>query len=615
MILLFIIAVFIIAAIIAPRFIPDSKKRVRVYDEDKQREVIKEQVVSLRVFRVAARAFCIIIALICFIQTSAVWVGDDEVGHLRRIYWGKQMPPGRIIALPDENGPQARVLTAGFHFLPFIRVIHDLEMLPVMEVTEGHYGFLVAKDGKPMPEGQFIAPGWENKSDMIDALKFMGWTGDRDKYKGPTGVKGPQLTVLAPGKYRVNRYLFSGSEDKSTPVPAGHVAVIKSNVGEDYKGPPILPTDVEASDLSVPIVPRGYRGVWADVKTPGEYYINKKAYDVTLVDTRVQTWKYIGGYTRRIINLVIGDDGKITQEAETIPFPVPEDAADMAIMLRVEGWDVPQDSRVQVQVTPENAPFVVASVGGLEEVENKIITPNYRSIMRNAIAKDVTIEEPILDENDNQVIDEDTKKVKTHMVTRRRKVLDLLYQREELENIVAKQLIPAGAKAGLTVQWVRFGDPGVPPELLIPGKRRQLAKQLEATYAQEKLAQVARVESERERARADQQPVLMESEIGIKVAENKATQREKAGIGEKKFYTELSKGQQAQRDVLGAELTFQLAALKEVLGAAERNPDIVKMPNTIVQGDNTGLSGAAALLGRNNLNIGGLLNTSQAPKK
>jgi len=179
--------------------------------------------------------------------------------------------------------------------------------------------------------------------------------------------------------------------------------------------------------------------------------------------------------------------------------------------------------------------------------------------------------------------------------------LDLLYQREALENIVAEQLIPAGAKAGLTVQWVRFGDPGVPPELLIPGKRRQLAKQLEATYAQEKMAQVARVHSEKERARADQQPVLMESEIGIQVADNKAAARKKEGVGEKNYYTELAIGQSKQRDVLGPQLTYELALADKLLNAAIKNPGIVKVPTVLVQGDKGGLSAAAAVLGNSNL--------------
>jgi hypothetical protein len=611
MILLFSVIVFLILSFIVPRFIKDIVKKDEVWDDGKRKLV--ETITSLTWARVLSRAACLIIALLSFIFTSLVWVGDNEVGHLRRVYFGKQMQPGRIIAMPDEKGPQARVLTAGFQFLAGIRISHKVEMLPIMEVKEGRYGFLVAKDGAPMPKGQFIAPDWDSHDGMINALKFMGWTGDRDTYEGPVGIKGPQLTVLPPGKYRVNRYLFKGTDDASFPVPAGYVAVIKSNVGEDYAGVPILPTDVKESALSVPIVPKGFRGVWKDVKTPGEYYINMKAYDVTLVDTRVQTLKYLGGYTRRFINLTIDDNGKIQQEKKELEFPVPEDAADMAIMLRVEGWDVPQDSRVQVQVTPENAPFVVASVGGLVEVENKIITPNFRSIMRNEVAKDVTIQEPMVDSKGIEILD-DEGKTKMHTVTRRRKVLDLLYQREELEIIVTDQLTPAGRQAGVTIQWVRFGDPAVPPELLIPGKRRQLAKELEATYEQERAAQKVRVNTERERARADQQPELMKSEIGIEVANNKAKAREKEGIGEKNFYTQLAEGQAKQRDVLGAELTFQLAALKEVLGAAERNPDIVKMPGILVQGD-SGLTGAAALLGRNNLNIGGLLNTNQPKDK
>ena len=100
---------------------------------------------------------------------------------------GGKMPPGRIIALPDEKGPQARILMPGFGIEAFIRVTHSLEMLPVMEIQAGHYGYLIAKDGMAMKDGQFMAPAWESSDDMINALKFMGWTDDNDKYKGPTG--------------------------------------------------------------------------------------------------------------------------------------------------------------------------------------------------------------------------------------------------------------------------------------------------------------------------------------------------------------------------------------------------------------------------------------------
>lgn len=621
--LIILMILFIIAGVFAPRLIKD--RVIKVVND--ARDGYDEKVISMRFVRYGTRAGSFVAAIVCICMTSMLWVDADKVGHLKRIYWGKQMPPGRIIAMPDELGPQARVLMPGFQFEFFIKVTHDIEMLEIMEVPQGQYGFLTAKDGNPLDESTgFMAPAWDSAEEMIDALKFMGWTGDRDTYKGPVGVKGPQLTVLRPGKHRVNRYLFAGLPGKSTAIQTGFVGVVKSNVGPKYEGPPILPAGIESSALSVPIVPKGYRGVWNEVFTPGEYYVNKRAYTVIPIDTRVQTWKYLGGYKRRIINLIIGDDGKIEQQLETIDFPVPKDAADMAIMLRVEGWDVPQDSRVQVQVAPENAPFVVASVGGLEEVENKIITPNYRSIMRNEIAKDVTVTEQVVDEDGNPVfelaIDEEGNEIpgskgkpEMHTVTRRRKVLDLLYQREELETIVFTKLAPTGKQAGLTVQWVRFGDPGVPPELLIPGKRRQLAKQLEKTYMQEKAAQIARVQTEKERARADQQPVLMESEIGIQVSKNKAKQREEAGIGEKKYYSELAIGQAKQRDVLGAKLTFELALADKILEAAVKNPAIVKMPGVLVQGaDGGGLAGAAAILGKSNVNMG-MMKGDQPVKK
>ncbi len=600
MILLVLIILCIIAAVIGPRFLKDVERDD--YHEAK----------NYGLFRWIIRGTCLAVAFVCFLATSCLIIDSDSVGHLKRIYFGSQMPPGRIIANTNEKGPQAKILAPGFHLIPLIRVTHDIDELPIITIASGTYGLLVAKDGNPMPEGQFIAPGWKDMSQMINAMTFMGYDTEDSK---PKGVKGPQLTVLPPGDYRINRYLFDAFEGKSTPVPAGHVAVIKSNVGEDYKGEPILPSGITETDLSVPIVPKGNRGVWADVYNPGEYYINEKAYDVTIVDTRVQTWKYIGGYTRKWIDLTIGDDGKMVQTPHEEEIPMPKDAADFAVVLRVQGWDVFQDSRVQVQVTPENAPFVVASVGSLEEVENKIITPNYRSILRNVVSQVFTVEEPVLDKNGDQVfslaIDKDGNEIpdskgepKMQKITRPRRVLDLLYHREELEKEVAKKLIPAGAQAGLTVQWVRFGDPAVPPSLLIPGKRKQLAEALMATYKQEKIAQGERVNTEKERARADEQARLMKSQIGITVAENNAEARKKEGDGEKAYLEAVAKGQEAQANVLGREKAFELAYIKEVLNAATTNPEIIKIPRILVMGSGSSLEGAAAILGASNLNMG-----------
>jgi len=606
MILLFATVAFLIAAIIFPKFMPEFE------DSDSGKKATPLWV------RGVQAAFAIM-AIVCTVSTSIYWIEADEVGHFKRIYWGSEMPAGRIIAMPNEKGPQARIAMPGFHFDLFVKVSHSIEEFDVIEIPQGKYGFLTAKDGNPLreEEGQFLADAWPDgqQDKMLNALYFMGDTDG--EYQGPRGQMGPQLSVIRPGKYRLNRYLWKIEEGAATDIATGFVGVIKSNVGKEYTGKAILPSGITETDLSVPIVPKNFRGVWADTIKPGRYYINQIAYNVTKVDTRVQTWKYIGGYTRRWIDLKIGDSGEIEQTERTDEVPYdPKQYADRAIVLRVEGWDVFQDSRVQVQVTPENAPFVVAAVGSIAAVEDKIITPNYRSIIRNVVAQDITITEAVRDKNGkpvyNLAIDKDGNEIpdskgepKMQTITRGRKVLDLLYHRAKIEQEVADQLVPEGAKAGLTVQWVRFGDPAVPPELLIPGKREQLAMSLMETYKQEKLSQTERVQTEKERARANKQADLMESEIGIKVANNNAEAREKEGIGEKKYMEALAKGQKAQAAVLGEQKTFELAYIKAILEAAASNPDIVKFPTTLVSGGgNNDITGAAAILGASNITMG-----------
>lgn len=59
---------------------------------------------------------------------------------------------------------------------------------------------------------------------------------------------------------------------------------------------------------------------------------------------------------------------------------VPADAADKAINVRVEGWTIPVELRIVIQVYPKDAPAVVAPVGTIEDVDNRIVTPAIRDI-------------------------------------------------------------------------------------------------------------------------------------------------------------------------------------------------------------------------------------------
>ena len=112
----------------------------------------------------------LLIGLTGFVSRSFVTIGADSIGTLTRVYFDANMVPGQVVALQGQKGPQAEILPPGFHFIPFINVLYDVQEQPIVEVPEGSYGILVAKDGKPLREEQFIADPWpEDKfTDMLN---------------------------------------------------------------------------------------------------------------------------------------------------------------------------------------------------------------------------------------------------------------------------------------------------------------------------------------------------------------------------------------------------------------------------------------------------------------
>lgn len=528
--------------------------------------IAKRNVSTKPILNVALQGLLILFALFGFLSRSFVIVGGDEIGALKRIYLGDNLPPGRIIALDGQKGPQAEILGPGFHLKLFVRILYDIEYYNVQEIPEGQYGLLVATDGKPINEGDYLANPWTegDEENMLDASYFL--------QNG--GQKGPQFNVLKPGKYRLNPYLFRIQLLPATDVPTGHVAVIRSNIKTSQgECPDPAQSESRGDDtLALPLVPKGCVGVWESPIPPGRYYLNEKAYVSTIIPTRLQTWVYKGGYTARRINLTVSDEGKIVQKEIAEKVDVPKGAADQAINVRVEGWTVPVDMRVIVAVNPAHAAKVVASVGGLTQVEDNIITPAIRDILRTIGGNP------------------------------ERKVLDFIEKRDEIVNEVEKAIVPEGLKAGVTIQEVRMGEPAIPPELLVATLREQLATQLQETYKKEQDAQRERIKVERERATADQQAQLVEAEIKKKAAEFTKEQLRLLGEGEKLKLLEIAKGQQAQAEVLGKNAALQLAALEKALEAAKANDRIVKVPTVQVLGSQAGsFEGAAAILGSSNI--------------
>jgi len=546
---------------------------------------------DFRALALSLRGVFFVIALICLAATSYVHVESDEIAVLNKIYGTTSLPTEHIVATNGDKGPQAEILTPGWHPWFLVNVIYQVENKKIVSIPSGKYGFLNAKDGAPLRPDQYLADAFpaEHELDMLDAEYFLTHGGQR----------GPQTTILTPGSYRLNTYLWDLSIYNAVDVAEGSVGVVKSNViaavnfgnmlAERPSSCPQKRVSTSSSGeavadkkkedegvLTAILVPVGCIGVWEQALQPGRYYVNEAAYKVTMISTRVQTWEFKGGYKRRYIDLSLDQAGNLkqTEHSDTEGIKKPEGAADPAVTPFVEGWLVPLELRVLAQVTPDNAPFVVAAVGGLKEIEDNIMVPTIRSIVRNVVG------------------------------AQGRHVLDLADNRAELEHAVEDAIRPEGLRAGIVIKEVKFGDVALPPELLVSRLRQQLADQLQVTYQQEQKAQTQRIDTERARATAEQQHQLVEAVIGVQVAEQNKNAAKLRGEGQKLELEEVAQGQHAQADVLGQDRVLTITLVQQMLKTIEEKPEIVSLigrlvPQTVIStgGQGTGLDSAAAILG------------------
>jgi phosphotransferase system IIB component len=552
------------------------------------------------------RALFVVIALICLAATSYVHVESDEIAVLNKIYGTSSLTGEHIIATNGEKGPQAEILTPGWHPWFLVNVIYQVENKKVVSIPSGKYGFLVAKDGMPLRPEQFLADAFASghELDMLDAQYFLTHSGQR----------GPQTTILAPGTYRLNTYLWDVTIKDATDVAEGSVGVVKSNVVDSVhfgnlnaerpasceqktvstnaSGEAVAAKEAKSDEgrLAAILVPVGCIGVWEKALQPGRYYVNEAAYKVTMMSTRVQTWEFKGGYKKRYIDLSLDQAGNLTQSQRSQDIPVPQGAADPAVTPFIEGWLVPLELRVLAQVTPDNAPFVVASVGTLKDIEDNIMVPTIRSIVRNVVG------------------------------AQGRHVLDLADNRAFLEHAVEDAIRPEGLRAGIVIKEVKFGDPALPPELLVSRLRQQLADQLQVTYQQEQKAQSQRIETEKARATAEQQHQLVEAVIGVQVAEQNKNAAKLRGEGQKLELEEVAQGQRAQAEVLGQDRVLTITLVQQLLKTVEEKPEIVSLigrlvPQTVVStgGQGTGLDSAAGIFGALLSNGGGAVPSLSGP--
>lgn len=165
-------------------------------------------------------AFLVSIGIIIVLIVSSITIAKgNEIITLERLYFGKQMPDGRTIALSTEVGVQARVLGPGIHFLvPFLykSMKHKFLTIPKDKV-----GIVRAITGRPISAGKYMA-----NSVVCDLFQ------DGEAFLLNSGEKGPQLDILPEGEYKINPHLFEVTIVEAVQIADHEVGYVEAIAGE-----------------------------------------------------------------------------------------------------------------------------------------------------------------------------------------------------------------------------------------------------------------------------------------------------------------------------------------------------------------------------------------------
>jgi uncharacterized membrane protein YqiK len=413
--------------------------------------------------RVPAYIAAIIVLFLGVALSSIRFVPADRVGIVTKNALGDDLPAGRVIAVNGEKGVQAEILPPGWH-LWLWPVIYDVKTVPLVEVTSGEVGIVEAIDGNPLSPNQVFADEMEPsrfKTLLEDPVAFLGEGG---------GQKGPQTSVLTPGLYRINTELFKVTTVPQTDVAQGTVAVLKSNVGGAASK--VLQSPDQAAEV-FRLAGEGEKGVRESPLLPGRYPLNPNAFGVNEVSTK-----------RRVANYADGE------------------RADMSALGAIsvksqDGFTFPVDVRVVYYIKQEDAPRVVALLGGDNAELQQLLTSRVRAIFRDN-AESVS-------------------------------ALDYINQRTTQATNASQKLRDAMSPYGVTVESIDIGDVGGDNQelanLLDTQRQRKIAQEEEQTFIVQQQAAEQEKELKRTRQEAEEERRLATARYEVQIAEQQQEQR------------------------------------------------------------------------------------------
>jgi uncharacterized membrane protein YqiK len=447
----------------------------------------------------------------------------------------------QFIASGGQKGPQVDILTPGvYRILTQSAAVEGgtdakpglftVRLFDATVINENGIGLVEALDGAPLNPKDYVAESFAGHDNFQDGHEFIG--------KG--GQRGPQKDILLPGTYYINPLLFKVIPENAKEVKPGEVAVVVSNVGkdpsdevrremaakvrqrmereekeqaeqsaarldrmDDQRTAEEIAAELMAGDPAdrrldegaheAYVVPEGYRGIQEMVVGPGRYYVNTLAVSPIIIPTTNQTVEWTAGEVTNTFN----------------PFEV----------ISKDGFTMQLEVRVVFRVKPEDAPFMVAKIGGIERLIQNVMHPLIDSIFRNQASESSAM---AYLQNRHEEQERAEARVRAHLLKYHVDVVNVLICHIHL-----------------------------PEELMKTQTEKILAEQRQSMYNAQREAEEKRIQLEKTKAHADNQKDLMQATVGVEIAGKRAEQRKSEGEGEAHYILQTGRAEAEKVRLMG----------------------------------------------------------------
>lgn len=509
---------------------------------------------------------------------GVVFVPETAVGIVNKRYvlvgTNRSLPDGSLVALHGEAGLQADTLAPGIHtgYWPWQ---YEITLQPFVTIPQGKIGLVEARDGKAMRSGRVLAKNVA--CDSFQSARLFLENG---------GERGPQITIIPPGTYRINTALFTLTSVPMFEVPDNMIGVVTTKDGVPLPTGAIAGGEKTGHDMfqngEAFIAAGGSKGLQEQVLLAGRYFINPMFATIQVLEmTQVPiasvgvVISYVGEHGADVTgesfkhgNLVEkGKKGVWIEPLDPGRYPLNPYAMRVEIVPTAnvvlnwatgkseahqldknlstitvrssDGFTFNLDVSQIIHVPRVEAPKVIARFGNMANLVTQVLEPTIGNYFRNAAQGSDAI--------------------------------DFLKTRKERQADARAQITAALTDYNVVAVDTLIGDITPPEALMKTLTDRKLAAEQKTTFETQKLAQETRKDLQQAQAMADTQPQVVTAERTVQIKEFEASAEVKQADGAMRARKLVAEGEAYATQING------VAQAEKTLKVGTAEADVIKL--------------------------------------